>query len=83
MMAELFETFPTTAAGAAALFERLAEQLYTMTANERRYLGDDHSFTVLEHQLEWWGTDAGIVEANQWAAGMAAALKRIAAVAAA
>jgi hypothetical protein len=69
VMAKLFETFPTTSAGAAALFERLAEPLYT----------DDGDFTVIAHALELWDTEHGSLEVTQWAAGIAAALRRIAA----
>src|SRR5260370_198202 len=40
---ELFETFPTTAIGTAALLERPAQPLY-----------DDDDFTVLEPAVELW-----------------------------
>jgi hypothetical protein len=69
VMAKMFRTFPTTSAGAAALFERLAEQLY-----------DDGDFTVLEHAIELWDTDEGLREMKEWAVGMADALRRIATV---
>jgi hypothetical protein len=71
-MAKFFETFPTTSAGAAALFERLAEQLYP---------GDGGDFTVMEHEIESWETEEGMLEAKEWVVGMAAALRRIAAAA--
>ncbi len=68
---ELFETFPTTAIGTAALFERLAQPLY-----------DDDDFTVIEHAVELWkggGRGRHFPPAKVWAAQMAAAFKRIAA----
>jgi len=68
---ELFETFPTTAIEAAALFERLAQPLY-----------DDDDFTVIEHAVELWkggGRGRHFPPAKVWAAQMAAAFKRIAA----
>jgi hypothetical protein len=71
VMAKMFRTFPTTSAGAAALFERLAEQLY---AGE----GD---FTVMQHALELWETDEGLRQAKEWVVGMGAALRRIATIA--
>jgi hypothetical protein len=73
VMAKMFRTFPTTSAGAAALFERLAEPLY---AGE-----GDGNFTVMEHAIELWETDEGLREAKEWVVGMAAALRRIATIA--
>jgi hypothetical protein len=72
VMAKFFETFPTTSAGAAALFERLAEQLYP---------GEGGDFTVLEHEIEYWETEEGMIQAKKWVVGMAAALRQIATVA--
>jgi hypothetical protein len=68
---ELFETFPTTAIEAAALFERLAEPLY-----------DDDDLTAIEQAVELWkggGRARHFPRAKAWAGRMAAALKRIAA----
>jgi|SRR5712671_919972 hypothetical protein len=63
------KTFPATVTEAAALFERLAQPLYD---------GDD--FTVIEHAIELWkGGEGQLPAAKEWAARMAAALKRIAA----
>jgi hypothetical protein len=69
---ELFETFPTTAIEAAALFERLAEQLYD----------DDDDFTAIEQAVELWkggGRRRHFPSAKVWVAQMAAAFERIAA----
>src|SRR5215470_15854032 len=66
---ELFETFPTTAIEAAALFERLAEPLY-----------DDDEFTAIEQAIELWkggGRRRHFLPAKVWVAQMAAAFKRI------
>jgi len=55
---ELFETLPTTAIEAAALFERLAQPLY-----------DDDDFTVIEHAVELWKGGVGYLPAaKEWAA---------------
>ncbi len=55
---KLFETFPTTAAEAAALFERLAQPLF-----------DDDDFTVIEHAVELWKGGGGYLPAaKEWAA---------------
>jgi len=67
----VFEIFPTTAIEAAALFERLAQQLY-----------DDDDLTVIERAVELWkggGRGRHFPPAKEWAAQMAAAFKRIAA----
>ncbi len=66
---KLFETFPTTAAEAAALFERLAQPLF-----------EDDDFTVIEHAVELWKGGGGYLPAaKEWAAQMAAAFNRNAA----
>jgi hypothetical protein len=68
---ELFETFPTTAIEAAALFERLAEQLY-----------DDDNFTAIEQAVELWkggGRRRHFPPAKVWVTQMAAAFNRMAA----
>jgi hypothetical protein len=63
----MFEIFPATVTEAAALFERLAQPLDD---------GDD--FTVIEHAIELWKGGGGqLPSAKEWAARMAAALKRI------
>jgi len=55
---KLFETFPTTAAEAAALFERLAQPLF-----------DDDDLTVIEHAVELWKGGGGYLPAaKEWAA---------------
>jgi hypothetical protein len=68
---ELFESSPTTAIEAAALFERLAEPLY-----------DDDEFTAIEQAVELWkggGRRRHFPSAKVWVAQMAAAFERIAA----
>lgn len=68
---ELFETFPTTAIDAAALFERLAEPLY-----------DDDDFTAIEQAVELWkggGRRRHFPPAKVWVTQIAAAFNRIAA----
>jgi hypothetical protein len=65
---KLFETFPSTIAEAAALFERFAQPLY----------GDD-DFTVIEHAIELWKGGGGqLPAAKEWSSRMAAALNLIA-----
>ncbi len=65
---KVFETFPATAAEAAALFERLAQPLY-----------DDDDFTVIEHAIELWKGGGGrLPAAKEWASRMAAAFNQIA-----
>jgi hypothetical protein len=65
---KLFQTFPSTVAEAAALFERLAQPLY-----------GDNDFTVIEHAIELWKGGGGqLPAAKEWVSRMAAALNSIA-----